>query len=302
MTHKPPKLGTDRGPIIGAYAVAETKDGERSLEVMDKVAVEKVRAASRSKDSGPWVQWWDEMARKTVLRRLSKRLPLSEELERVIERDNALYDMEARRQAVTGGTVQTTAAHQLAAFSSAPALEHDGGTASDAWEPPQQTYALVTLDGEVKEFTSSAEWLTRFEAALKGCADPARLWDLNADAAEWAADMTEGGDDTLARLRKAYLTKPEVEPAKPEQAAQPDTSSAAQTDDAVPAGDEWADELTELKRIGSTCQDYKQWTVFVEDHAGRIDALVAANGGAYAGSWQEFAKEQIATFQQKGKK
>ncbi|MCW2243613.1 recombinase RecT [Azospirillum canadense] len=299
--HKPPTLDMDRGPAIGAYSIAITDDDEKHVEVMSFKEIEKVRSVSRSKDSGPWKDWWGEMARKTVLRRLMKSLPLSEELERVIERDDAMHAADERRQA--GPSISAVnSAQQLASFSIAPALEHEVSDAGGTWEPPQQTYALVTLDGEVKEFTSSAEWLARFEAALQGAADPAKLWELNSDAAEWAADMTEGGDDTLARLRQAYLPKPEVEQGKPEQAGQPDATSAAQGDTAAPAGDEWADEAAELQRIGSTCQTFGQWTAFLDDHADRITAVIAANGGTHAAAWREFAQGRTASFQAKGKK
>jgi recombination protein RecT len=44
---------------------------------MSRAEIEQVRAVSRSKDGAAWSQWWGEMARKTVLRRLIKRLPLS---------------------------------------------------------------------------------------------------------------------------------------------------------------------------------------------------------------------------------
>jgi recombination protein RecT len=46
------------------------------LEVMSLEEIEKVRAVSRA-GQRPWVTWWGEMARKTVMRRLSKRLPMS---------------------------------------------------------------------------------------------------------------------------------------------------------------------------------------------------------------------------------
>lgn len=293
VTHKPPKLGQDRGPIIGVYAVSETKDGERSLEVMDRAAVEKVRSVSRSKDSGPWVQWWDEMARKTVLRRLAKRLPLSEELERVINRDDALYEVSKRREADAALPPPTaTAAGQLSAFAAAPALEHQAQP--ETYEPPQQVYQLISLDGEViAQTTSSAEWLARFEAALGGAEDPARLWDLNTDAAEWAADMTEGGDETLARLRKAYL-----EP-RGEQAGQQEADEAGAADGAAPPADEWADELADLKRIGATCQTFGQWQAFIADYSGRVDAIVSA-GDPHAADWTTFAKERVAAL--RGKK
>ena len=47
------------------------------IEVMTRADVERVRQTSRAKDSGPWVEWWDRMAEKTVGRRLFKRLPLA---------------------------------------------------------------------------------------------------------------------------------------------------------------------------------------------------------------------------------
>lgn len=95
--HEPDWFG-DRGAVVGVYAVAKLKDGTRVSEIMGIADVEKVRAISRSKDKGPWVDWWEEMARKTVLRRLSKRLPISSDLDDLIRRDDALYDMEGARQ------------------------------------------------------------------------------------------------------------------------------------------------------------------------------------------------------------
>jgi recombination protein RecT len=86
--HKPVRLGMDPGDPIGAYAVAEHRDGRRFLEVMNLQEIEAVRATSRAKNSGPWVDFWGEMARKTVVRRLFKSLPLDpkdrERIDRVL--------------------------------------------------------------------------------------------------------------------------------------------------------------------------------------------------------------------------
>jgi recombination protein RecT len=90
VTHNPPPLDQPRGRIIGTYATAVLKDGERLLEVMSLEEIERVRAVSRSKDKGPWVDWFGEMARKTVMRRLSKRLPMSTDLDDPFERDDTL--------------------------------------------------------------------------------------------------------------------------------------------------------------------------------------------------------------------
>ena len=91
VEHSPPPLDKPRGKAIGAYATAVLKDGSRLLEVMSLEEIEKVRSVSRSGKNGPWAQWWGEMARKTVMRRLSKRLPMSTDLEeQVFERDETL--------------------------------------------------------------------------------------------------------------------------------------------------------------------------------------------------------------------
>lgn len=90
VTHVPPALDKPRGKPIGAYATAVLKDGSRLLEVMSLEEIEKVRNVSRAKGNGPWVQWWGEMARKTVMRRLSKRLPMSTDIEDFVERDETL--------------------------------------------------------------------------------------------------------------------------------------------------------------------------------------------------------------------
>lgn len=64
-------------PPIAVYAIATLRDGTRIHEAMTWKQVMKVKGASASGDKGPWGAWPDEMARKTALRRLLKRLPLS---------------------------------------------------------------------------------------------------------------------------------------------------------------------------------------------------------------------------------
>lgn len=90
--------------IVAAYSVATMKDGARSFEVMRRAEINKVRQASQTgaagkKDrqgrpiepKGPWVDWFGEMARKTVMRRHSKTLPMSGDLIDVEAREDALY-------------------------------------------------------------------------------------------------------------------------------------------------------------------------------------------------------------------
>lgn len=87
ISHKP-YLGKERGAAIAVYGIAKTKDGAIYREVMSVDEVEQVRKVSRASGNGPWVQWWGEMAKKTVIRRLAKRLPSSADVDQVLQSDN----------------------------------------------------------------------------------------------------------------------------------------------------------------------------------------------------------------------
>lgn len=100
VEHVPPALDEPRGDVIGAYATAVLKDGSRLLEVMSLEQIEKVRKVSRSGTRGPWVDWFDEMARKTVMRRLAKRLPMSTDIEDAFDRDETMVVEHAPAPAV----------------------------------------------------------------------------------------------------------------------------------------------------------------------------------------------------------
>jgi recombination protein RecT len=91
LIHKPALNEEDRGQMVGAYAVAKFKDGYTDFEYMDAVEIGKIRKRSKSPDNGPWVTDTGEMWRKTPIRRLAKRLPLSIEdstLQKAIEIDD----------------------------------------------------------------------------------------------------------------------------------------------------------------------------------------------------------------------
>lgn len=92
IKHKP-ALDGDPGKIVAAYSVAVLKSGEKSREVMTVAQIERIRSLSKSKDKGPWKDHYSEMCRKTVARRHSKVLPMSTDLDDLLRRDDALYDM-----------------------------------------------------------------------------------------------------------------------------------------------------------------------------------------------------------------
>lgn len=49
--------------------------------------IELVRAQSKAGNNGPWVTHWEEMAKKTAIRRLFKYLPVSIEIQRAVSMD-----------------------------------------------------------------------------------------------------------------------------------------------------------------------------------------------------------------------
>lgn len=111
ITHRAPKLGTPRGELIGVYAIAKLPNGMVMREVMDKDQIDQVRASSRSSGAGPWKQWYDEMARKTVIRRLAKRLPiLDASVADTVAADDDLYEFAAGNAAEGDSPAQAPAA------------------------------------------------------------------------------------------------------------------------------------------------------------------------------------------------
>jgi recombination protein RecT len=69
----------DRGPILGCYARAQEVGKPADYEWMSVGEIETTRKQSRAANNGPWVTHWSEMARKTVIRRMCKRLPIRQE-------------------------------------------------------------------------------------------------------------------------------------------------------------------------------------------------------------------------------
>ena len=106
LKHRPYMDG-DRGNVTLVYAVARLKDGGYQFEVMSRAEIEQVRKKSKAGSSGPWVEHWDEMAKKTVLRRLCKLLPSSIELVRAVAMDEATDAGVAAHTDIVAGFVDT---------------------------------------------------------------------------------------------------------------------------------------------------------------------------------------------------
>lgn len=91
LKHKP-YLEGDRGKPRLVYGVAKFKDGGHHLEWMSITEVNKARARSKASGSGPWVTDYDQMVRKTLIRRMANYLPMSIELQTALQVDQAIDD------------------------------------------------------------------------------------------------------------------------------------------------------------------------------------------------------------------
>ncbi len=95
LYHKPAL--ENRGEFTHAYAVAKFTNGGYAFEVMSKSDIDKIRASSQAGSSSfsPWNNWYDEMAKKTVLRRLSKILPMRVDIAKQVESDEKIINTDS---------------------------------------------------------------------------------------------------------------------------------------------------------------------------------------------------------------
>src|SRR5690606_28649385 len=87
-THKYNAFSKDRGPFAGVYAVAKTRTGDYLTTIMAADEVNGIMARSeaykafkekKKGNGGPWVSDFEEMAKKSVVRRGFKMWPKTSE-------------------------------------------------------------------------------------------------------------------------------------------------------------------------------------------------------------------------------
>ena len=86
-----PKLNGDRGEPVNVWAMFKTKDGGYGFEIMP---LDDVRAHaqkySKAYDAGPWQTNFEEMAKKTVLKKVLKYAPMKSDFVRQIAQDSTV--------------------------------------------------------------------------------------------------------------------------------------------------------------------------------------------------------------------
>ena len=183
VRHVPNFSADANEPIKAVYAYAARTDGHVVVDVMTRSEIEAIRARSMAGNSGPWITDYNEMARKTVVRRLAKYLPLSPELERAVTVDEAAERGEPASDYLEGDWSDLS--------------EADGGGDDEeaAPEPGSGTErartAVTAARKKTASKTSAKKAASKKKASARAAAEP-HSGDL-ADAGD-GADAQESGD------------------------------------------------------------------------------------------------------------
>jgi recombination protein RecT len=218
----------DRGEVKGAYVVFRYKDGSYSFDYMSKGDIDKIRKRSKAANDGPWVSDYDEMAKKTVIKRHVKLAPLSVEFAHAV----ALEDRANMGE------------------SQADLLGIDNGDVIDA-EPGDDTATLIkAFDDSIPKGINETilnEFLTRTADSNKTTVDQVKL---------------EGGKAT-EKFWKIYSAYEKQQKAKQEEKKEPAAVPNPKTTDFVPGPD--PAQLISVGLAPAPCPDDPK-TIYLRKH------------------------------------
>jgi recombination protein RecT len=160
LSHRPAPLGTDRGKMIGVYAIFRRGESIIHREVMDATQVAAVRAQSKLPDGLMWTKFPEEAWRKSVLRRGFKSVPCSSALETILRRDDEDYDLsEKEPQAVTRVTVPDRPRARVVqagkTIAAPPIVGHDAPAVDDNVDAKEQ--------GAAPDVEKAEKWLSQVD-------------------------------------------------------------------------------------------------------------------------------------------
>ncbi|MTI12419.1 recombinase RecT [Sansalvadorimonas verongulae] len=95
-----PALGADRGQLVGFYGVSHLSGGGYHIEWLPRDKVDAIRKRSKAGGDGPWQTDYEEMGRKTVIRRMFKYLPVSIEAQKAAHMDEQVELGESQNNGV----------------------------------------------------------------------------------------------------------------------------------------------------------------------------------------------------------
>lgn len=181
LTHEVIADDSARGHPVAVYAIAKTRGGEPTWEIMTKSEVEKIRNGAISKDSPAWKNHWLEMAKKTVIRRLCKRLPqvglFGQAMRAEDELEQATIRVMQEAPSIARGPIEV--ARIEAPSTNTP---EDGGAADEPTPKPEPAAPTSDANSDAAIAADDQELLDREAGKAKG-----------APAGSLSAKMPKGG-------------------------------------------------------------------------------------------------------------
>lgn len=93
LIHKPKLPRPENAKPVAVYAVITWKSGYKKFDVLQISEVEKIRKLAKTQ--AVWNEWFEEMAKKTAIRRIIKTLPkVSIQVSKALEFDNESIDLQ----------------------------------------------------------------------------------------------------------------------------------------------------------------------------------------------------------------
>lgn len=196
IVHSPAPLGSPRGEKIGAYAIFKQEGGQiLHREVMDVAEIEATREQSKASNSLMWTTFQSEGYRKAVIRRGIKTVPVSEDLEQIVRREDDNFDF--GQQGVPG-------------ISLTPPPAPPAGTLTPPPSPPSPPSAPVS-EPVASQAPPNAytDWLADIKAELAGCETQEAVEDLRDRALNDldAADVPDWKDACAARADQIVIAR-----------------------------------------------------------------------------------------------
>jgi hypothetical protein len=154
------------------------------------------------------------MARKTVIRRLAKRLPMSsdreqdEELRRVIERIDEQYEFARDRKKPEESELERRVADRITCSEDAPNAANDDDAAAQPEAAPAIAYVAANGKVHVSPDVAAwrADWLKRVKALVLAGRQPElqEAWERNGDAIGAVAQVAPlTADEVVQAIRDA---------------------------------------------------------------------------------------------------
>ena len=220
-----PMLWGERGPMVLVYAFAKHKGGTVEYEPLTLADVNKIKSVSRAKDkdgkpTGPWRDWYEEMAKKSAIRRLSKRLPVSSEVMATLDRDDEPTEfsrLKHEAQNISDAAAQFSApaaiedrTNDVIDAEVEDVTDHDPetGEVTDTVQQTEDTGEGVLAEEVAREAEEDETAFARGKRLLPLCANEKDIADLRASISDELPGEQQEQWAILCDKRKAEIVKP----------------------------------------------------------------------------------------------